>query len=97
MSVAHYTANSLSEFVAQICEIKASLRKDGFRFNEIPLFRGHSDNSYKLIPAIARPIESFSNFKFVAFKNDNFTISSGVIVFRATSKIECNQSIFGYV
>lgn len=61
MSVAHYTANSLSEFVAQICEIKASLRKDGFRFNEIPLFRGHSDNSYKLIPAIARPIESFSS------------------------------------
>lgn len=38
-----------------------------------------------------------SNFKFVALKNDNFTISSGVIVFRATSKIECNQSIFGYV
>ena len=56
MSVAHYTANSLSEFVAQICEIKAPLRKDGFRFNEIPLFRGHSDNSYQLIPAIARPI-----------------------------------------
>lgn len=26
-----------------------------------PLFRGHSDNSYKLIPAIARPIESFSS------------------------------------
>lgn len=61
MSVAHYTANSLSEFVAQICEIKAPLRKDGFRFNEIPLFRGHSDNSYQLIPAIARPIESFSS------------------------------------
>lgn len=61
MSVAHYTANSLAEFVAQICEIKAPLRKDGFRFNEIPLFRGHSDNSYKLIPAIARPIESFSS------------------------------------
>ena len=61
MSVAHYTANSLSEFVAQICEIKAPLRKDGSRFNEIPLFRGHADNSYQLIPAIARPIESFSS------------------------------------
>lgn len=61
MSVAHYTATSLAEFVDLVCKIKAPLRKDGLRFNEIPLFRGHADNSYQLIPAIARPIESFSS------------------------------------
>lgn len=61
MSVVHYTANSLSEFVELVCKIKAPLRKDGLRFNEIPLFRGHADISYQLIPAIARPIESFSS------------------------------------
>ena len=38
MSVAHYTANSLAEFVEQICKIKNSLRQNGAEFNEVSLF-----------------------------------------------------------
>ena len=56
MSVAHYTANSLAEFVEQICKIKHSLRQNGAEFNEVSLFRGQADESYEILPSLARPI-----------------------------------------
>lgn len=61
MSVAHYTANSLAEFVEQICKIKNSLRQNGAEFNEVSLFRGQADESYELLPSLARPIISESS------------------------------------
>lgn len=65
MSVTHYTANSLSEFVAQICEVKSALRKNGSYYNEVPLFRGQANEAFLLLPSLARPITSESSEDFI--------------------------------
>lgn len=54
MSVAHYTANSLAEFVEQICNLNNQLIKNGNDRNEIPLFRGQASVDYELIPSLGR-------------------------------------------
>lgn len=61
MGVEHYTAKSLSEFVEQICKIKSTFRKNGAEYNEIPLFRGQADESYQLLPSLARSIHPESS------------------------------------
>lgn len=56
MSVTHYTANSLSEFVEQICNLNNQLVKNGTNLNEISLFRGQASIDYELIPSLGRSL-----------------------------------------
>ena len=54
MSVLQFTANSLAEFVEQVCNLNNQLVKNGTDRNEIPLFRGQASVDYELMPALAR-------------------------------------------
>ena len=49
-----FTAQSVFEFVRFVCEINSGLVRNGANKNEILLFRGHSKNTYELVPSIAR-------------------------------------------
>ena len=54
MSVLQFTANSLAEFVEQVCNLNNQLVKNGTDRNEISLFRGQSSVDYELMPALGR-------------------------------------------
>lgn len=54
MSMDKKVVHSVSEFVDEISAINAALIRNGANKNEIPLFRGHSDIKYELIPYIGR-------------------------------------------
>lgn len=54
MSVLQFTANSLAEFVEQICTLNNQLVKNGTNRNEIPLFRGQASVDFELIPSLGR-------------------------------------------
>ena len=49
-----FTAQNVSEFVRFVCEINSGLVHNGANKNELLLFRGHSKNTYELVPSIAR-------------------------------------------
>lgn len=52
--------NSIHEFVQVICEIDRGLIRNGVDQNEVMLFRGHADVSYKILPTIGRNRNSSS-------------------------------------
>ena len=47
-------ANTLSEFVKEICELDRKLIRNGADKNKILLFRGQSNNTFELMPSIGR-------------------------------------------
>jgi hypothetical protein len=48
------TISSVSDFTEIVSNVNDHLRRNGAEFNEVLLFRGHSDKDYQLLPNIGR-------------------------------------------
>lgn len=75
-------AYSLGEFIEIINTLSDDLHHDLVR-NDTLLYRGHSNDSFELIPSIGRKINGISNFHLVMFEREliNETISKLPTVF----------------
>lgn len=65
--------NTLSEFVQAVCDIRATFIHDGPLCNEVPLFRGHADENFELLPSIAR--ERTDEFDITLFNHEHSLIA----------------------
>ena len=65
---------SVSEFVQCVSAISASFIRNGMDKNEIPLFRGQSDDEYKLLPSIGR--DRTSTFSVTIFNEERNLIDA---------------------